>query len=213
MDLNSLAKNLALRLSEQLPGPQAHELLRAKPVGQFIPKFEHKASPRLGSVLILLYPENDSIFFPLIKRPDYLGTHSGQISLPGGKAEPGEDAVETALREANEEVGADSKQIQILGKLSEFYVIPSNFLITPVVGMSFTNPSFIPDTHEVVKILTAKLSDLLREDAIQTKEILAAGRYALQAPHFEIEGEIVWGATAMILNELRMVLKEVDTGF
>jgi 8-oxo-dGTP pyrophosphatase MutT (NUDIX family) len=129
--------------------------------------------------------------------------------LPGGKAEPGEDAIQTALREANEEVGADRDQIQILGKLSEFYVIPSNFLITPVVGMSLTKLSLIPDTHEVVKILTARLSDLLRDDAVRTKEILAAGRYALMAPHFEVEGEIVWGATAMILNELRMVIRGI----
>jgi 8-oxo-dGTP pyrophosphatase MutT (NUDIX family) len=203
-------RHLKEALQNHLPGPTAHEMLRATPVGKIIPKFEHKTPAKPGSVLILLYPQNNGVCFPLIKRPDYSGAHSGQVSFPGGKAEEGEDLIDTALREANEEIGIDRNQIEVLGKLSNFFVIPSNFIITPVVGVVHQPPLFIPDQREVAKILTGQLDDIVKEDAVRIKEIMAAGKYAMRAPHFEIEGEIVWGATAMILNELRMVLKEIS---
>ncbi|HRG78973.1 MAG TPA: CoA pyrophosphatase, partial [Cyclobacteriaceae bacterium] len=147
---------------------------------------------------------------PLTKRPDYLGTHGGQISLPGGKAEPGESIFDTALREAEEEIGVSAKQIEILGTLSEFFVIPSNFMVTPVVGFLKGSPKFNPDPKEVVKILHGSLDELVLDDAVRTKEILAAKMFPMLAPHFEIEEEVVWGATAMILNEFRMVVRELS---
>ena len=183
--------------------------MRATPIGNLVPKFEHKLPPKPGSVLILLYEEDGEIKFPLIKRPEYLGTHSGQISLPGGKADPGEDPIQTALREGEEEVGIDRSKVKVLGTLSNFFVIPSNFLVTPVVGV-IDQPVFTPDPYEVSKILSGSLSDLIKGDAIRQKEILAAGQFHLVAPHFEIEGEIVWGATAMMLNEFRTVLQELN---
>lgn len=209
MDLVTLIPELKKRLELELPGAKAHDLLRATPVGTLLPKFEHKVAPRPGSVLILLYPESNKIVFPLIKRPDYSGAHSGQISFPGGKAEPGESYLETALRETQEEIGVNQHEVQVIGQLSNFFVIPSNFMVTPVIGVVQTAPSLVPDFHEVEKILHGTLEDVLPENAIKTKEILAAGRYQMMAPHFEIEGEVVWGATAMMLNEFRWVLKEV----
>jgi 8-oxo-dGTP pyrophosphatase MutT (NUDIX family) len=157
-----------------------------------------------------LYEEEGRVLFPLTKRPDYLGTHGGQISLPGGKAEPGEGILDTALREAEEEIGVVANQIEILGTLSEFFVIPSNFMVTPVVGYLKGSPRFNPDPKEVVKILLGSLDELVRDDAVHTKEIVAAKMFPLLAPHFEIEGEVVWGATAMILNELRLVVREIS---
>ena len=159
--------------------------------------------------MILLYEEEGQIKFPLIKRAEYNGAHSGQISLPGGKAEPGEDAIQTALRECEEEIGIPASSIDVIGRLSEFYVIPSNFLVTPVVGTLNTKPLYNPDPYEVFKVIEADLNELIREDAIRVKEILAAGHYRMNAPHFEIENEVVWGATAMMLNELRTVVREV----
>jgi len=204
-------KRLADRLKNPLPGPKAHEPLRATPIGPIKPKFEHQLPPKPGSVLILLYEQAGKIMFPLTKRPDYLGTHGGQISLPGGKTEPGESYIDTALREAEEEIGIAAHQIEIVGALSEFFVIPSNFLVTPVVGVLRGVPEFNPDPKEVVKILHGSLDDLVREDAIHTKEILAAKMFPMLAPHFEIEQEVVWGATAMILNEFRWVVQEIDS--
>jgi 8-oxo-dGTP pyrophosphatase MutT (NUDIX family) len=204
----TLIDKLTERLTQALPSALAHDPLRAIPVGKVIPKFEHKLPPRMGSVLILLYEDNGRILFPLTRRAEYNGAHSGQISLPGGKAEPGEDAIETALREAEEEIGVPRGNVRVIGRLSEFFVIPSNFLVTPVVA-TVDVPKFTPDPHEVVRILHCDINDLVREDAIRVSEITAAGAYRMQAPHFEIEGEIVWGATAMMLNEFRIVLQEV----
>jgi 8-oxo-dGTP pyrophosphatase MutT (NUDIX family) len=204
-----LVERLSSRLQEALPSALAHDPLRAIPIGNTRPTFDHKLPPRPGSVLILLYEDAGRISFPLIKRAEYNGAHSGQISLPGGKAEPGEDAIDTALREAEEEIGVDHRVVNVIGRLSEFHVIPSNFLVTPVVASISEKPEFRPDPYEVVRILKADIDDLLKEDAIRTKEIVAAGTFRLQAPHFEIDNEVVWGATAMMLNEFRLVLKEI----
>jgi 8-oxo-dGTP pyrophosphatase MutT (NUDIX family) len=194
------------RLRQTLPGPAAHEVMRAAPIGKLLPKFEHKLPPRPGSVLILLYPDQDKFIFPLIQRPEYAGAHSGQVSLPGGKAEAGEDAIETALREGEEEIGIASNNVKVIGKLSEFFVIPSNFLVTPVVGFVESVPVLKADPIEVEKILFSSVQQLIHPEAIQSKEILAAGRFAMQAPYFDVEGQVVWGATAMMLNELRDIL-------
>src|SRR6188768_3645024 len=133
MSFDELIEKLSRRLQTELPGSKAHEPMRATPIGNLVPKFEHKLPPKPGSVLILLYEDEGEIKFPLIKRPEYLGTHSGQISFPGGKADPGEDPIETALREGEEEVGIDRSKVSVLGTLSNFFVIPSNFLVTPVI--------------------------------------------------------------------------------
>ena len=194
------------RLRQPLPGPQAHEPLRATPVGEVRPVFEHKAPPKPGSVMILLYPDEGEIKFPLTKRPEYLGAHSGQVSLPGGKAEPGETAIETALRETEEEIGIRPENLEVIGTLSEFFVIPSNFKVTPVIAVQRNRPLFIPDPVEVVRVLEGTISGLLRDDAVSVKEIMAARVYRLNAPHFVMDNEIVWGATAMMLNELRTIL-------
>ncbi|RAV98657.1 NUDIX hydrolase [Pseudochryseolinea flava] len=207
MELSALREKLLKRLLEALPGALAHEPMRAVPVGSTIPNFQHKLPPKPGAVLILLYEEAGHIKFPLIVRPEYAGAHSGQISLPGGKAEIGEDAIQTALREGEEEIGIDRTQVDVIGKLTDFFVIPSNFLVTPVVGI-IHDPIFRADAREVSRIISCTLFDLLLEGAIKTKEITAAGKYRMMAPHFEIDGEVVWGATAMMLNEFRTVLLE-----
>jgi 8-oxo-dGTP pyrophosphatase MutT (NUDIX family) len=208
MTLQQLTSYLTKRLQSPLPGALAHEPLRARPSGSVFPNFTHKLPPKPGSVLILLYEDMGKIKFPLIKRPQYLGAHSGQVSLPGGKAEAGETIIETALREGEEEIGIRATEVKVLGTLSEFFVMPSNFMVTPVIGFIEGSPQFKGDQHEVERILQADMQDLLRADAIHEKEILAAGRFQMLAPHFEVENEIVWGATAMMLNEFRMVIQD-----
>lgn len=209
LSLKYLSTKLAERLLLPLPGGDAHEPFRAQPVGNVRPLFDHKHPPRPGGVLILLYEENGIINFPLIKRAEYLGAHSGQISLPGGKAEQGENSVQTAIRECEEEIGVNRNSVTVLGKLSDFFVMPSNFMVTPVVASIDHKPEFKPDAYEVVRILQYDIVSLLKDDSIKQKEILAAGKYKLIAPHFEIEGEVVWGATAMMLNEFRLILREL----
>jgi 8-oxo-dGTP pyrophosphatase MutT (NUDIX family) len=209
LSLNALAEKLETRLKNPLPGESAHELLRARPVSGQFPDFGHKLPPKPGSVLILLFEENGVIKLPLTKRATYKGAHSAQISFPGGKAEAGENAIQTALREGEEEIGIHQADVTVLGQLSDFNVIPSNFLVTPIVGALNYVPVFKPDPREVDKIIYAELNDLIREDAVYEEEILAAGLYPMIAPHFLIENEIVWGATAMMLNEFRVMVREI----
>ncbi|CAN0257683.1 unnamed protein product [Phaeothamnion confervicola] len=213
MLLQELIKELDKRLKDPLPGATAHELLRARPVSGQFPDFGHKLPPKPGSVLILLYEENGVIKLPLTRRATYKGAHSAQISFPGGKAEAGENAVQTALREAEEEIGIHPADVTVIGQLTNFDVIPSNFLVTPIVGALNYVPAFKPDPREVDKIIYAELTDLIRDDAVYEEEILAAGLYPMIAPHFLIENEIVWGATAMMLNEFRIIVREIVQGY
>ncbi len=205
------AERLRGALMEPLPGAAAHEPMRAQAVGDLRPKFEHKSPPKPGSVLILLYPDRGEIKFPLTKRPEYLGMHSGQISLPGGKAEPGESAIDAAIREGWEEIGVRALDMEVIGTLTNFFVIPSNFIVTPVVAIQRSKPLFTPDPVEVVRVLEGSVSELIKEDAVAVREITAARVYKLNAPHFLIDEEVVWGATAMMLNELRTVLRRLNT--
>jgi 8-oxo-dGTP pyrophosphatase MutT (NUDIX family) len=209
VDFDTLIYRLKERLTKPLPGATAQDVMRAEPVGAFRPKFEHKIPPKAGAVLLLLYPDNGQIKFPLTKRPEYIGTHGGQVSFPGGKAEAGETSEQTALREGQEEIGIDPTQVEIIGRLTNLFVIPSNFMVTPIVAFQKAKGVFKPDPVEVVRIMEGSLNDLLKEGAIQRKEILAAGIYPLSAPHFLIDNEIVWGATSMMLNEFRVILQEV----
>ena len=210
MKFTELIEKLRERLLSPLPGDLAHAPMRALPIGDLTPKFDHNLPPKPGGVLVLLYEDAaGSIRFPLIKRQEYVGAHSGQVSLPGGKAEQEEDPIATALRECEEEIGVDRKSVVVLGRLTNFFVIPSNFIITPVIAISETIPTFSPDPYEVARIITYSVEDLLKDDAIRHKEIVAAGKFRLMAPHFDIDGDIVWGATAMMLNEFRTVLKEI----
>ncbi len=209
MNCLEVVTQIEKQLTKPLPGSSAHEPLRATPTGLIKPKFEHTLPPKPGSVMILLYLDGGQLKFPLTKRPEYLGAHGGQVSLPGGKAEQNENEIETALRETEEEIGVDRNTVRVLGKLSNFFVIPSNFMVTPVVGFINERPTFKAQEAEVVRIIEGSVADLIKPDAIRLKEIVAAKLYPMLAPHFEVEGEVVWGATAMMLNEFRVVVNSI----
>lgn len=208
MKLEDLIERLELAFRQPLPGASAHNLVRAVPISEVRPEFRSTVPPKRGGVLILFYEDKNLVRFPLIKRPAYPGIHGGQVSLPGGKAEPGEEPVATALREGEEEIGIDRSAVKVIGQLSEFHVIPSNFVVNPVIAVSETKPLFTPDPREVERILIGEMDALLDAGAVRTKEIIVGGTYRLNAPHFEVDNEMVWGATAMILNELRIMLRQ-----
>lgn len=207
MHFDQLIAILERKLKEPLPGKIAHLKMAPQPIDQR--RFEDVLRPdvRNSGVLILLYPDDDGFFFPLIKRPEYPGFHSGQMAFPGGKMEEeDENVIQTALREAEEEMGIDRHEVQILGKLTDLYIPTSNFLVSPVVGFLESQPRFVPDLHEVSRIVQTSVDDLM-DPGIQKQTIIEIGdTISLSTPYFDIEGEIVWGATAMILSELREVL-------
>jgi len=166
-------------------------------------------NPMESSVLILLYPFDNDIFTVLIKRPVYNGVHSGQISFPGGKHEPDDqDLQATALREAHEEVGIVQEEVKIIGKLTDLYIPPSKYLVTPFVGWIPQRPSFISNPEEVEELIEVSIRHLYREETISVKKINLPLGVHLNAPAFVIGKHVIWGATAMILSEFLDVIRE-----
>ncbi|WP_372932776.1 NUDIX hydrolase [Mariniphaga sediminis] len=151
-----------------------------------------------SSVLLLLFSENEELIICLIKRPVTMKYHAGQVAFPGGRIEPGETAMETALRETHEEIGIKPEKIEILGALSELFVDVSGFLIRPFVGWLKEKPRFSINEAEVEKIILFPL--LKYRDALEETELETVSG-VLRVPCFRFEGEIIWGATAMILSE------------
>ncbi len=193
-----------------LPGPAAQEKMAPEhrlPHEQWERYYD---SAKLSGVLILFYPVDENIHTVLIQRPDYDGVHSRQVGFPGGQKEEGDlTLIDTSLREANEEVGIKLNLVKVLGQLTQLYVPPSNFLITPVVAYSAERPQFILDEKEVVEIIEPEVTELLDEKAIGIKSIRVRSEINIQAPYFDIRGRTVWGATAMIISELNEVLRRI----
>jgi 8-oxo-dGTP pyrophosphatase MutT (NUDIX family) len=166
-----------------------------------------------SSVLILFYPapSDGTATFVLTLRPEYGGVHSGQISLPGGKYKESDgDLSETALRETKEEIGIDVQKIDLLGKLSELYIPPSNFLVQPFIGAVSPAQKFFPDPEEVSKIIEIRLPDLLNQNNIKKRHVVLSNGANVFAPCYIINGDLIWGATAMILSELREIAKKIS---
>lgn len=155
-----------------------------------------------AAVVICLVPSPNGWYLPLTKRPTTLPDHPGQISLPGGRIEPGESVEEAALRELYEELGVELKPENVLGRLSPLYVYSSRHHVTPVVAYSREAPLWRPSAEEVERILEVPL-ETLRELAVPQRQSLVRGSVELTFPAWKFQEEVVWGATAMILNEFR----------
>jgi 8-oxo-dGTP pyrophosphatase MutT (NUDIX family) len=210
MKLEELARSLKHRLALPLPGKMAQFRMAHAERRLNILRYHIPEDAKQGSVLALLYEDQGRIKFPLILRPDYSGVHSGQVSFPGGKPEAGDDSLlQTALRESEEEIGILSGDVKPIGRLTELYIPPSNFLVHPHVGYLTYTPVFIADPTEVVKVLEVQLDDIMDPERIVEKEIKLSTGKSIVTPCFELEGETVWGATAMILSELGTVLTEL----
>ena len=163
-------------------------------------EFYHDTKPVRAAVLFLLYPVNELIHTVFIKRNEYDGPHSAQVSLPGGAWENRDGSLEnTALRETREELGI-KEDIEILGSLTKLHIPVSNFLVSPFVGYMDHSPVFRPDKSEVQYIIQTPLSELLDSRNIDS-EIVSRNGQSMQVPFYGIGAEKIWGATAMILSE------------
>jgi 8-oxo-dGTP pyrophosphatase MutT (NUDIX family) len=206
--------SLSNRLKKTLPGEEKQALMAPASRRKIADIPSENYNPRKSAVLILLFPLNNSMKTVLIQRPEYKGVHSGQVAFPGGKYEDGDkDLMATALRETAEEIGVKEDELKILGNLTELYISPSNFLVTPYIGFLNKVPSFHPDPLEVQKIIVVDL-DLLNDISIQgIKTIEHSNGYKIKTPCYEVEGLIVWGATAMIISELNAVVADAKAIF
>ena len=145
----------------------------------------------------------------LTERMSYDGHHSGEVSFPGGKAEPSDDGdpTATALREAGEEVGLTpvAAEIRVLGRLDEVFIPVSDFRITPVLAALAAEPRLVPNPSEVARILTPPVDAFLPDAPVEIVE-RTIGDWPLRYGGFRIDGLHVWGATARILGQLWAVL-------
>jgi 8-oxo-dGTP pyrophosphatase MutT (NUDIX family) len=205
------SNNLSNRLRTALPGKEAQKIMMPK-AGSVIDRFsiEVKKGAKEGAVLILLYKKNGKIYFPLTQRHEYDGVHSGQISFPGGKVEDSDGTVEkAALRETEEEIGISHSSVNILGRLTDLFIIVSNFNVRPVIGFVDEPPSFKVDPHEVAKVIEISTDQLKDSTLVKEKEVITKGGFRIMAPYFDFDGHHVWGATAMMLSELKEILKSL----
>ena len=170
-----------------------------------------KNTAKRAGVLVLFYPTlNNKTHLALILRKTYKGVHSAQIGFPGGKFEDGDNSLqETALRETEEEVGVLRKTVSVLKELTEIYIPPSDFFVQPFVGLTTTTPQFILEKEEVEELIEVPLLHFM-DDHIKTIQRLSTS-YAknIEVPAFMLNNHLVWGATAMMLNEVREMLKEL----
>lgn len=201
-------EKLLWQLQQPLPGYEAQYKMAREFREHPIETERYHANARLGAVLILFYPEENNINTVLIQRPTYEGVHSAQVAFPGGKKDESDNnLIETALREAEEEVGVNCNNVVVAGELTKLYIPPSNFLVTPVVGFCNTRPAFVPQEKEVAEILEVNLNTILQEDIIAEKTIHLQHNISIKVKYYDIHGKTVWGATAMMIAELNEMLK------
>lgn len=200
--------DLQERLSRVLPGASSQMKMVPEARRREIKDGPDAGNARKAAVLICLFPDEvGDIRLVLIRRNEYDGVHSGQISFPGGRFEKEDpDMIYTALREAEEETNILIRDVEVLGEITPVYIPPSNFFVIPVVGWTKKRPDLIPDPSEVSEILDIPLSELLDPNSIQQRNIPHKEFNIIDVPCFIIQGHIVWGATAMMLMEFVDIL-------
>ncbi|WP_127139754.1 NUDIX hydrolase [Flagellimonas marinaquae] len=212
MDFNEFCQR-ALKLKNlPLPGEESHHKMSPELRIEWLKKnrFEDM-NPKRAGVMALFYPDvEQQTRLLLILRKVYQGVHSNQIGFPGGKVERiDKDLMDTALRETHEEVGVPASEVEIIKELSDVYIPPSNFLVRPFMGI-YRNPRpFVREEAEVERLVEVYLTDFL-DDSNHIQEILSTS-YAknINVPAFKLNGYTVWGATAMMMSEIKELLRQV----
>lgn len=211
MDFSEFLKYIPKIEKEKLLSVEAHmKMAPLERVSSLSTKDYLDKDPRKAAVMMLLYPKNKETHLALIVRNSYPGIHASQIAFPGGKVEPTDiDLQFTALRETHEEIGIVPEVVQIIKPFSELYIPPSNFLVSPFLGIVQEEVTFDPSPYEVKRVLELPLRDLL-DDRIITKVVMSTS-YAdnISVPVFNVDKYVVWGATAMMMSELKETIRKV----
>ena len=206
--------SLAISKIENIPLPaQASQLKMVPPFRQELLKQQADTIKyaKSAGVLALFYPnKNQETHLVLTLRKTYKGVHSAQVGFPGGKLEIYDTSIEAAaIRETFEEVGVPSDNIKVLRALSEVYIPPSNFYVHPFIGISKETPRFIKQDKEVEAIIEVKLSHFLDDANIITEKVSTSYSVEVEVPAFKLNNYVVWGVTAMMLSEIKDVLKQL----
>ncbi len=202
-------QNLKNRLTQTLPGSSAQAEM--SPTAQRVKAIAPEEA-RIACVLALFFPKQGKQHLVLIERANSNPNdrHRGQIGFPGGKLEDSDDSLLSgALREAEEEVGIISSDVEVIGALSELYIPVSNFKVYPFVGYLSYAPKFVAQESEVQNILEIPFELFLKESNRKKKDMTMSNNFTMQnVPYFDIQGQIVWGATSMMLSELIACAKD-----
>ena len=204
LSLPAVIERLRARLAAPLPGLDAQRVMAPIPRPGWRPA-EFPPDARQAAVLLLLYPVDSTTHLALTLRTAHLPNHGGQISLPGGTVKPGETIEMTALREAAEEIGVDADAVTLLGRLTPLHIPVSGFILFPVVAFAPFRPTFHPAAGEVARVLDVPLGRLCDAAAVHMRVERHDGR-EYEVPCFLVDGEAVWGATAMVLSEFLTLL-------
>ena len=194
--------------SRDLPGLRAHEEM--SPLKRLSGQFPDKENARLSAVAVVLTEMDNILSILLIQRHEYEGAHSGQISFPGGKKEEHDPDLEyTARRECFEEIGLILKESSLICKLTEVYIPVSKFMVHPYLYFQAQNEPLIIQEREVREVIHFPLHELCSDQSKSTMNVRSKdGLLYRNIPCFRTGDKEIWGATAIILNELRMVLLE-----
>ncbi len=198
-------QRLKKRLSGSLPGFSSQIKMAPEHREMELMMLDYqKYNPKLSAVIILLYYEKSSLKIVFIRRSIYVGMHSGQIAFPGGRYEDFDgDLCETAQREMEEEIGVSRGDYKILGQLSDLYLPPSNFLLRAFVAYADKEPKFIIDKREVQEVLVFDFEQFKQSNVIKQRDFKAYNSTKLiKAPYYAIDGNVIWGASAMLMSEL-----------
>ncbi|RLD28112.1 MAG: coenzyme A pyrophosphatase [Bacteroidetes bacterium] len=173
-------------------------------------KEKMKNASRAG-VMALFYPDKQQqTKMVLILRNTYNGVHSAQIGFPGGKFEAQDDSLEkTAKRETFEEIGIPVQDIEVFKQLTEVYIPPSNFYVQPFLGIIKETPTFKKQDDEVEEIIEILLYHFINDDNVISTPVETSYNINVEVPAYKLNGHIVWGATAMMLSEIKDLLKNV----
>ncbi len=195
-------ERLAQLLKGRLPGKEAQERMSPR----VSMPFPGEGDCREAAVMLLLYTDRQVLRMVFIKRNEYRGPHSGQVSFPGGMRETHDaDHRQTALRETEEEIGVPAAEIEVLGTLTSLHIPVSNTCVYPFVGWMDSTPGFKPDSLEVQYLICPELQAVIDPKNRKQGAFNRGGR-SISTPYIDIDGEMIWGATAMMLSEFMALI-------
>ena len=198
-------------LNVELPATHAHAKMVPPNREELLRNADFtKITPKKAAVMMLFYPKETQTHLALILRTSYNGVHSSQIAFPGGKVEVEDfDLMQTALRETHEEIGVHPNSINVIRAFTEVYIPPSNYMVYPFFGYSYDELEFVLQDDEVAGIVEFPLADFLDDRILKTLTIKTSYADSIDVPGFQVNEHFIWGATAMMLSELKETLKLV----